>query len=60
MSGSLHARTIKKGGCGMSENGDILEELWEVKRQIAEKYASFHDFFQALLLEQNLTTTAVA
>ena len=26
-----------KGVIPMSENGDILEELWEVKRKMAEK-----------------------
>ena len=38
-----------KGVIPMSENGDILEELWEVKRKMAEKFSSFHEFFADLL-----------
>ena len=43
-----------KGVIPMSENGDILEELWEVKRKMAEKFPSFHEFFADLLKQQDV------
>ena len=43
-----------KGVIPMSENGDILEELWEVKRKMAEKFSSFHEFFADLLKQQDV------
>ena len=33
----------------MSKNGDILDELWEIKRTMSEKFSTFHEFSVDLL-----------
>ena len=49
-----------KGEIPMSKNGDILDELWEIKRTMSEKFSTFHEFFVDLLKQQDSLKTKQA